>query len=71
MSGDLQLLKTGEVAAMLGVGRTTLWRLRKSGFPAPIRLGHSQNRYRLCDVQAWLEAQGNGPSATPNGQPAT
>lgn len=46
---------------MLGVEPSTLvtWRKRKQG-PAYIRVGHRTVRYRIEDVEAWLQANREG-----------
>jgi excisionase family DNA binding protein len=51
------LLRVGEVAAMLDLGVSTIWRqVRKGQLPAPIQIGGS-TRWRTADIQALLEPQ--------------
>jgi excisionase family DNA binding protein len=51
------LLRVGEVAAMLDLGVSTIWRqVRKGQIPAPIQIGGS-TRWRAADIQAMLEPQ--------------
>ena len=54
-----QLLLEREVAEMLGVGRNTLarWRMRRTG-PPYLKLAGSIVRYRLGDVNEWLNVAG-------------
>lgn len=53
------LLCSHQIAALLGISKRTLERLRSSGeFPAPdLRLGPRILRWRSSTVRAWLEAQ--------------
>lgn len=54
----LRLLTTDEVAALLQVTPKCLknWRTRKTGGPPHVPVG-SLVRYRLSDVQQWIENQ--------------
>jgi predicted DNA-binding transcriptional regulator AlpA len=46
-----KFLKPSEVCAMLRIGRTTLWSLRKSGkFPASIKIGNAE-RFTVADIE--------------------
>jgi excisionase family DNA binding protein len=58
------LLTIAEVAELLGVSERTLetWRYRGRG-PAFIRVGKKVVRYRLSDVEAFLEANRQGAEA--------
>ena len=50
-----QILRPAEVAAMLGVTRSTLTRWRqRDGFPQPLKLGPGAVGFRRSDVEAWL-----------------
>ena len=54
-----ELLNTGDAAAYLGISRGTLehWRTeRPIKGPTHVRLGF-QVRYRISDLEAWLEQQ--------------
>ena len=58
MTADLQLLRPVQVASLLGVDRTTIWRWCRAGtFPAPIKIGRSATGFRQSDVAAWLESR--------------
>ena len=42
-----------QVAKMLGVDRSTLWRWRKSGYLVPLEIG-GKRRYKMSDVKQIL-----------------
>jgi predicted DNA-binding transcriptional regulator AlpA len=43
---------------MLGVSRTTLWRMVQSGlFPRPVQITERNRGYVLEDVEAWMQAR--------------
>jgi len=68
MAADLQLLKMSEVAKLLNVDRTAIWRWYTTGdFPKPIKVG-ATTRFRRTDIEAWLASR---PNPQHNGQPAT
>jgi excisionase family DNA binding protein len=57
------LLRVQEVAAMLGIGRSSVWAKVKNGkLPEPIKIGGS-TRWRLADLQPLVQAT---PSTTPS-----
>lgn len=57
------LITANQLAALLGVSIRTLWRLRRTGkVPPPVRIG-SCIRWRIEEVQAWLDA--GCPSCVP------
>jgi excisionase family DNA binding protein len=50
------LLSVTEVAHLMGVSRNMIWKLRSvGGIPMPICVGRL-TRWRLRDIQAWIEA---------------
>ena len=52
------LLRDKEVARMIGVSRSTLWRLvRADLFPPPIRVGTRAVRWRLSEVLEWIASR--------------
>ena len=54
------LIDIKEVARRLSVSRQTVMRLVEAGqFPRPIHVGRSL-RWRLADVQAWIDEQQQG-----------
>ncbi len=58
MASDEALLDTREICRLLGISRTTLWRLRqRRDFPSPIRLSTCRIAWRRDAIDAWLEAR--------------
>jgi prophage regulatory protein len=54
----MRFIRAAEVLNMIGVSRTTLWRMVRSGvFPAPIRITSRNRGYLLQDVEAWMRAR--------------
>lgn len=52
------LLKIQTVQALVGLGKTTIYKKVAEGtFPAPIRQGSRCTRFVAGQVQAWLQAQ--------------
>ncbi len=52
------LIPVREVAHLLGVSVTKVWRMNSAGLlPAPIRLGHLV-RWRAAEIRAWTDAGG-------------
>ncbi len=50
-------LRPGEAARLLGVGRTTFWRLRKdTGFPKPRHFAGAA-RFNRDELLTWADAQ--------------
>lgn len=55
MSDQKLLMKANEAAAMLAIGKSTLWSKVRSGvLPAPIKIGGA-TRWRVADLQRFLE----------------
>lgn len=55
MSDQKLLIKANEAAAMLAIGKSTLWSKVKAGvLPAPIKIGGA-TRWRVSDLQRFLE----------------
>jgi len=53
------LVNASEVARMLSISKTTLWRLRASGrLPRPIRIGGSI-RWKMTEIRSWIEVGGS------------
>lgn len=51
------LITTMELAALLRVGRTGLWRIRKDpAFPQPIMIGR-RLRWRRADIDRWIDGK--------------
>ena len=52
------LLSSREVMQILGVGRTTLWSMCKTGrFPRPLELSRTNIRWRNDEVMNWIDNQ--------------
>ena len=51
------LLTAGEVAKMLSIGKSSVWRHVKNGdLPEPVRIGGA-TRWRLRDIKALIEGE--------------
>ena len=58
-----QILRTSDLARLLRVSRTTIWRWAKTGhFPAPIKLGPGVTGWRASDVEAWIASRPDSAS---------
>lgn len=52
---SMALLSLPELRQRFGVGRSTIYRwIATGGFPRPIKLSDSVNRWRESDVETWL-----------------
>ena len=57
-----QMLRPREVVKRVGLSRTTLWRMVKSGnFPPPVVLGQNSIGWRSGDIEIW---EANRPRRT-------
>lgn len=58
MNTNTQLLTTLGICEKLAISRPTLWRRRKNdpNFPQPIYIGVRTVRFRLADVEAYIES---------------
>lgn len=56
---DPLVYRAGHAAELLGVSRTTLWRLRKEDptFPPAVRLGVGSVGFRGDDLRVWLRGR--------------
>jgi prophage regulatory protein len=62
----MRFIRPTEVLRMIGVSRTTLWRMVQAGaFPRPVRITDRSRGYLLEDVEAWMKARAERPSAAP------
>lgn len=55
-----EILRTREVARMIGLSRTTVWRLGQkpdSSFPTPIRLTGKATGYLRTEVEEWIRTR--------------
>ena len=52
---DQSLLNSYQVAIRLGVARSTIYRWLEEGrFPHPIRLSDNSSRWRVIDIERWI-----------------
>lgn len=68
----MRFIRTREVLGMIGVGRTTLWKMVQAGsFPRPVRITERSSGYLLDSVEQWmrLRARGLPPRGTPQNRP--
>jgi len=55
------VLRTQQLREYIGLSRTTIWRLEKSGqFPKRVRLGQNSVGWLKGDVDTWLESRKGG-----------
>jgi len=53
----LRIVRAAELAKLLGISSTSLWRWRQNGaFPQPIALGPRMVGWKIIDIEAWLDA---------------
>lgn len=52
---DSRLVRKPEIAQLLGIQRTTLWRWIKNGkFPQPAMIQSGRSYWRFADIHQWL-----------------
>jgi len=57
----VQFIRIRQVFEMLGVSRTTLWRMVQAGaFPRPVRITERNRGYPRETVEAWMKARTDG-----------
>jgi prophage regulatory protein len=57
----MQFIRIRKVLKMIGVSRTTLWRMVQAGtFPRPVRITERSRGYVLETVEAWMTARPDG-----------
>lgn len=55
------ILRTAKLQTYVGLSRTTIWRLEKSGqFPKRVKLGQNSVGWLKGDVDTWLESRKGG-----------
>ena len=58
-----RLVRLSEVLTMLGVGRSTIYRLLEAEqFQTPVKVGTKAVRWRMSDLQNWISTR---PKANP------
>ena len=63
----ISILRPREVSALIGVSRSTLWRLWQRGeFPRPRKITNRLIGWQAGEVLAWLESRARAGSATGN-----
>ena len=62
----MRFVRPREVLEMIGVSRTTLWRMVQSGvFPRPVRITVRNNGFVLEAVEEWMMARTAGRAWEP------
>ena len=57
----MKFVRPRQVLEMIGVSRTTLWRMVQAGaFPAPVRISQRNSGYVLEAVEEWMTARAEG-----------
>lgn len=52
----LQIIRTGKLADLLGVSRTTIWRMEQEGkLPPRVRISEAVSGWLASDIEKWLE----------------
>jgi predicted DNA-binding transcriptional regulator AlpA len=52
----IKILRINDLASLLGVSRTTLWRMEKDGeLPSRINVSQGVSGWLESDIKAWLE----------------
>ena len=59
ISTNARLIKVGEVAEILGIGTSTVWKYSKqnAGFPQPLPISARSTRWRLSDVEKFVDSK--------------
>lgn len=57
----MQFIRPRQVLEMIGVSRTTVWRMVQAGaFPRPVRITGRNCGFVLDNVEAWMKARAAG-----------
>jgi len=67
MSPDTEVLTLAEVAVLLRVPKSTVYKLAQNGTVPAFKVGKHW-RFLLEDIKGWLRSQGNNPLVTGAGQ---
>ena len=58
----MRFIRPKEVLELVGISRTTLWRLCRSGsFPRPVRISARRSAFHYEAVQEWMERRLKDP----------
>jgi excisionase family DNA binding protein len=60
MSPETQVLTLSEVAALLRVPKSTVYKLAQNGVVPAFKVGKHW-RFLLRDIEGWLQSHGNAP----------
>jgi predicted DNA-binding transcriptional regulator AlpA len=53
-----QVIRDKEVAKILSIGRSSVWRMAKNGtLPAPIKLSERVTVWKLSDIEAFIASK--------------
>lgn len=64
----MRFIRTRQVLEMIGVGRTTLWKMvQEGGFPRPVRITERNSGYLLEAVEEWMQLRTRGLPWHPKG----
>lgn len=67
----VQFIRPRDVVEMIGVSRTTLWRMVQAGtFPPPVRITERNRGFLLEAVEAWMKARAEATPVTLSMAPA-
>lgn len=59
----MRFIRAREVLRMIGVSRTTLWRMVRAGlFPQPVRITKRNTGYIFDDVESWMRDRAGRPA---------
>ena len=68
----MRFLRAHQVLEMIGVSRSTLWRMVQAGaFPQPVRITVGTSGYLLEAVESWMKAKADGLPWSPSPAAAT
>jgi prophage regulatory protein len=64
----VRFIRPRQVVEMIGVSRTTLWRMVQAGtFPRPVRITERNCGFLLETVEAWMKTRAAGLAWEPGG----
>jgi len=65
----MNVLRASETMKLVGLSRTTLWRMERRGdFPKRLRLGPSTVGWLESEVQDWIASRPRGMAGVPSGK---
>ncbi len=61
-----RLLRIDEVVELVALSRVTIFRMRREGrFPEPLQIGPRAIRWKLSDIEGWMQACGSAKTTPP------